>query len=631
MKQEKIYKEFKMVDTLRNYWKSFEKHPKSAWVFSILWLLLIGWFAFLWNLGSTGLVDETEPLFAEASRQVTVTGDWITPYFNGNTRFDKPILIYWLMAICYKLIGVNSWAVRLPSALAAIALMISCFLTLRYFGFATPAAASQDGSRTQRQLWLSAWIGSALVALNVQTIIWAHQGVSDMLLSGCMGTALLCFFWGYAEEGKSKKVKGKSKKIFLPNRWYLGFYIASALAVLTKGPVGIVLPGIIIFAFLIYVGKLKEVCQEIGIIGGSFVFLLITLPWYILVILKNGNSFINSFFGYHNFDRFTEVVNGHDAPWYFYFLVVLIGFIPWSVYLPLAIARTRFWQRNFWREQPRFSQLSLFAFFWFAGIFIFFTLATTKLPSYILPLIPCAAILVSLIWTQELTNSHILSTENGKTKANRGLFISGIFNVVILVILAVTFFLVPELLDLGNDPAVLNLPELVEKSGLPIRGTIIWSITAIIVVLLLKQKQQWRWLICANLVGFLSFIIFVFEPTTFLLDQVRQLPLREISASLMKVHQPEEKVLMLGFNKPSVVFYSQRQVQFLKNKSKVTTYLENNNLNSSTILIIGREKDLQKNNLQLQDYQILDQQGRYQLIRIDSQKFVNKVRAYIGI
>lgn len=619
-------KELKNADILRDYWQSFAQYPRINWLFAIIWLLLIAWVTFLGNLGSTGLVDETEPLFAEASRQMTVTGDWVTPYFNGNTRFDKPILIYWLMAICYKLIGVNSWAVRLPSAIAAIALMIFCFVTLRYFGFATPAAVSQDGSRTQRQLWLSAWIGSALVAFNLQTIIWAHQGVSDMLLSGCIGTALLCFFWGYAEEVKSKKVKGKSKKFFLPNRWYLGFYIFSALAVLTKGPVGIVLPGIIILAFLVYVGKFKEVCQEIGIIGGGFIFLLITLPWYILVTLKNGSSFINAFFGYHNFDRFTGVVNGHDAPWYFYFLVVFIGFIPWSIYLPLAITRIRFWQHKFWREQPRSAQLSLFAFFWFVVIFLFFTLATTKLPSYTLPLIPSAAILVSLIWSQELTNPYILSTDNSKIKANRGLLISGIFNVAILIILAVTFLIVPQLLDLGNDPAVLNLPELVEKSGLPVRGAIIWSITAIIVALLLKQKQQWRWLICVNLAGFFCFIIFVFEPTTFLLDQVRQLPLREISATLMKVHQPDEKILMLGFNKPSVVFYSQRQVQFLKNQSKVTTYLENNNLNSSTILIIGREKDFQKNNLQFQDYQILDQHGRYQLVRIDTDKFVNKVR-----
>src|SRR4028118_1428694 len=114
--------------------KSKERHWALGWWLAILWLLLIGFLAFFWNLGSTGLIDETEPLFAEAARQMTVTGDWITPYFNGVTRFDKPPLIYWLMAIAYSTFGVNEFAVRLPSALAGLALTAFCFYTLKYFG-----------------------------------------------------------------------------------------------------------------------------------------------------------------------------------------------------------------------------------------------------------------------------------------------------------------------------------------------------------------------------------------------------------------------------------------------------------------------------------------------------------------
>ena len=436
------------LDILKRWWASFEQHPWSSWGFSILWLLLIGWLAFLWNLGSTGLVDETEPLFAEAARQMTVTGDWITPYFNGETRFDKPPLIYWLMAICYQLFGVNEWAVRLPSALGAIALMAGCFYSLRYFGFAAPAAVGTAAEKrlTQRQLWLSAWIGSAIVALNLQTLIWARQGVSDMLLSACMGTALLCFFWGYAhgegergrqgEQGGQRKQRkqGKQGENFVPslyrfpNRWYLAFYVLTALAVLTKGPVGIVLPGLIIVTFLLYGGKFWEVLQEMGVIWGGSIFLVITLPWYVLVIFRNGRTYVESFFGYHNLERFTSVVNEHAAPWYFYFLVVLIGFIPWSIYLPQAIARLGFWRRSFWREQPRCTQLSLFALFWFANIFVFFTISVTKLPSYVLPLIPAAAILVALLWSEQLTrhpplaHSHLPSSpkveEGGRHSAS---------------------------------------------------------------------------------------------------------------------------------------------------------------------------------------------------------------------
>ncbi|HEY9872401.1 MAG TPA: glycosyltransferase family 39 protein, partial [Candidatus Obscuribacterales bacterium] len=351
------------VNNAVKYWSTvLDKQPNKAWAISILWLLAICWLAFLWNLGSTGLVDETEPLFAEASRQITVTGDWITPYFDGKTRFDKPILIYWLQAIAYKLIGVNSWAVRLPSALAAIALTVLGFYTLRYFGFPRPNTAQIEDPATiknqERQLWISAWIGAALIALNPETMVWGRIGVSDMLLSGCMGSALLAFFLGYAQVSQPG----------VQACWYMAFYALVALAVLTKGPVGIVLPVVIIGAFLLYLGNFREVLREMRPVRGLLIFAAIALPWYVLVILANGETYIDAFFGYHNLERFTGVVNGHRAPWYFYFLVILLGFAPWSVYLPVAIARLRFWQRESWRHQPRSTQLGLFALFWFAGI-----------------------------------------------------------------------------------------------------------------------------------------------------------------------------------------------------------------------------------------------------------------------
>ncbi len=434
----------RLIYQIQNSWKSFEQHPKSSWWFSFFWLLLIGFFAFIWNLGTTGLVDETEPLFAEAARQMAETGDWVTPYFNGETRFDKPPLVYWLMAIGYKVIGVNEWAVRWPSAFAAIALMAMVFYTLRRYGFATPGTAKQgEGvSRPQRQLWLSAWLGSALVALNIQTLVWAHTGVSDLLLSGCMGCAILCFFLGYA------KYRGEGGWFAWPRPWYLAFYILTSLAVLTKGPVGIVIPGIVIIPFLLYVGGLWQVAKEAGLVVGSILFLILSVPWFVLVSLRNPD-YLDSFFGYHNFERFTGVVNHHAAPWYFYFLVVLVGFAPYSVYLPQAIFRLKFWQPSFWRKQPRSAQLSLFALFWFAAIFLFFSVAVTKLPSYTLPLLPAAAILVALLGSEELTKVKQLTN---KTKPNRGLLITNLVNILFLFVLAAALAYAPTLLVMTPPP-----------------------------------------------------------------------------------------------------------------------------------------------------------------------------------
>ncbi len=626
------------IAPVKRWWQSFEKDPQSCWIFSVLWLLLINWLAFIWHLGSTGLVDETEPLFAEAARQMTVTGDWITPYFDGNTRFDKPPLIYWLMAIGYQAIGVNEWAVRLPSAIAAIALVVLGFYTLRYFGFATGASTklTRQNERLQRQLWLSAWIGTPLIAFNLHTIVWARTGVSDMLLSSCIGMALFCFFWGYCGNSKrgmrpsaSPRIEFEgtdgfkiqnSKKLFsVPNRWYVSFYVLTGLAVLTKGPVGVVLPGLIIFAFLVYVGNFWTVLQEMSILSGGLIFLAIALPWYILVTLKHGSAFINSFFGYHNFQRFTDVVNGHEGAWYFYFPIVLGLFAPWSVYLPQAIARLRFWQASFWRKQPRQAQLGIFAFFWFVCIFIFFSISVTKLPSYVLPLIPAAAILVALGWSEALTRNY-------QFEPDCSLLISIIANVLFLVVIAIGFFVSPNFI--GKDPAVPNLDELLAQSGLPWRGGIIWGLTALAIAFCLLRRKGWRWLVCINLIGYIAFISFMLIPTSFFIDRTRQLPLREISQTIVRVQQPAEELWMIDFKKPSVVFYARRGVRFFKHKEELDAYLAQNGgtqIKSPTILILSRTKHIKRLGIQPEDYQHLDTKQAYQLIRVPTKVILERV------
>ena len=574
------------------------------WILAIVWLIVINFTAFIWYLGSTSLVDETEPLFAEAARQMTVTNNWITPYFNGETRFDKPPLIYWLMAVGYKLIGINEWAVRLPSALSAIALTIGGFYTLKYFGITN---FKDRDLKQQKQLCLSAIIGSGLMALNPHTIIWGRTGVSDMLLSGCMGCALFCFFWGYV----SNPQLINSKQLALPNKWYLAFYILLGLAVLTKGPVGIVIPGLIIGCFLLYVGQFWQVVKEIKLLWGGIIFFIITVPWYVLVWLENGQSFIDSFFGYHNFQRFTDVVNGHEAPWYFYFLIVLILFAPWSVYLPNAIANIKWWQRRYWTKQPRQNQLGIFAFFWFSCIFIFFSVSVTKLPSYVLPLVPAAAILVALLWSDFITYNNFK-----KNKINYSLLASIIVNLVLTIALSIAFYLSPNWV--GKDPATPKLSRLVSESLLPISGTIVWGIIAIAIAFCLTKTKYWRAIIAVNLIGFMAFISFVLLPTIFFIDTHRQIPLKEIAYTITEVKQPSEPIFLVGFKKPSLVFYTEQPVSFFKRRSDLREHLatNTNSINSKTVLIVGRIKDLKKIvNLEPEDYQSLDSKGVYELIR----------------
>ncbi|MEG4572989.1 glycosyltransferase family 39 protein [Microcoleus sp. N3A4] len=631
----------------------FRNRPLAPKLLSLLWLCAIASVAFLWNLGNIGLVDETEPLFAEAARQMTVTGDFITPYFNGETRFDKPPLIYWLMAVAYRTLGVNEWAVRLPSALCAIGL--TCL------GFYTLSKSKEEGRRKKEEghdtdsdtdtrmnatvfppslshsptlplspspsipIFLSTpWIGAALIALNPQTIAWGRTGVSDMLLVACMCSALLAFFLGYTLEEKREKAEFStvSASVF-PNKWYLTCYVLIALAILAKGPVGIVIPALIVGGFGLYLGNFRQLWREMRPVSGILIILAIALPWYILVILANGQTYIDSFFGYHNFQRFTEVVNKHSAPWYFYFFVVLVGFAPWSIYLPVAIARTRFWQRSYWRRQPRSAQLSLFALFWFGCIFGFFTIAVTKLPSYVLPLIPAAAILVTLLWSDIIAgnepDNRRIKLEKKSNSLPRGLLVTYIFNVVFLLIVAgATFYCYNWL---GDDPAMPNFPQAIQQSGLLIVGGAIWITTAVAIALLLWKRQQ-RWILVANLIGLVAFIIFGLTPAYKVVDINRQLPLRQLAQVAVQQKLPGEEFIMVGFWKPSLVFYTQGPVTYYRALTKAIDYLkESKNSTSPSILLLGYPEKFVQLGLQPNQYQLLDSRGAYQLARVPRTAF----------
>ncbi|MEH2375537.1 ArnT family glycosyltransferase [Nostoc sp.] len=620
--------------TVDQWFHKIEKNPALGITVSILWLIVIGWVAFGWNLGNTGLVDETEPLFAEASRQMLVTGDWITPFFDGDTRFDKPALIYWCQAIAYAMIGVNEWAVRLPSAIAAFGLICLACYTVHWY-LAKQDELEQVSRPTRR--YLTSSIAAALMALNVETIIWARTGVSDMLLTGCMASALLCFFLGYAgKEGSGgaeliTNAQSPMPHALFPNKWYLAFYVLIAGAILTKGPVGIVLPGIIVGAFLLYVGKLPEVLRQMRLFMGILIIIGLSVPWYALVIWRNGWNYINSFFGYHNLERFTEVVNGHSAPWYFYFIVVLLGFTPYSVYLPASIIRLKFWQRSHWRSLERFQQFGLFAWFWFASIFSFFTIAVTKLPSYVLPLMPAAAILVALLWSDLLPNmenendsERVFDHLPASSSISPLLVWSGWVNVVFLSFLATALFNITHIL--GSDPAITNFHEVIQQSGLPVIAGVIWFVCAVLVAVFLLNRR-WNYIISINLLGFAAFLIFVLSPASFFIDQERQLPLRELSAVILEAKQPDEELIMLGFKKPSVVFYSHIHVNYLGFPQEAVEHIKNQaakGLKPRSLLLLAEQKKFLQMDLQPDDYKNLSTKGAYNLVRVPFKKKKNE-------
>lgn len=543
-------------------------------VFAIVWVLALGGITFFNQLGSIGLVDETEPLFVESARQMTVTGNWITPYFNEVTRFDKPPLIYWLMAIAMKTIGVNEWAARLPSAIAGTALVGFCFYAIKRF------VSSK----------IAPYLGSAIVAFNLITLFFGRLGYSDMLLSACFGGSLLAFFLGYVESNR---------------RWYQAFYGLMGLAVLAKGPVGVVLPSAIVILFLFWAGKLREVLREMKPIQGIGIFLLVSVPWYVLAYIQNGNAFIESFFGVHNVERFTNVVNQHSGPWYYHLLIVLVGFFPWSLCLPAAIVYVL--RQSQWKQEERSQHFGKFALVWFAVVLIFFTIAVTKYITYTLPLYPAAAILVTLWFV------HHLSVDRQSKLLKLTIYSS----IAISIAVGICIFYSPDWLN--RDPAMPNLGLRMEQTGLQHIGASIWT-TAAIAGLILAIQSRLRWYWAVNLVAFAAFILFFITPAVSVIDSVRQLPLRQIAAGTIEDRKPNEPIVMGtdAFEKPSLVFYTRQPITFINRARLIQPYLQQLRKEGKvqSIVMITTPTALQGSNLKPNQYQPLQQYSQYRLVRV---------------
>jgi 4-amino-4-deoxy-L-arabinose transferase-like glycosyltransferase len=293
------------------------------------------------------------------------------------------------------------------------------------------------------------------------------------------------------------------------------------------------------------------------------------------------------------------------------------------MYLPLAIARLRFWQRQRWINSPRSTHLGLFCLFWVVVIFAFFSSSVTKLAGYVLPLIPATAIIVTLFWTEQVDN---------KSEEKQGIWtllflLSGLANIGILMGLGAASFISPQLI--GDDAMMPQFVQLLQQSNLAIKGGLIWSFAALGVIILLVFRNYRRWIWAANLVGFMAFFAWVGLPVAGIVDNQRQLPLRELSSIVKQERQPGERLVFFGFMRPTLVYYTQDVVDSITesdidNGPALQYFSKPGNI--PTVLIISEQKYLNKLKLEPSDYQIIKKEGLYQLIRIDKQKIVEKAK-----
>ncbi len=306
-------------------------------------------------LGAAPLIDVDEGAFSEATRYMLASGDWMSTTLNGVPRFDKPILIYWVQAISVSLFGVNEFAFRLPSALAALGW---CLVVGRFAAAHAPhvAGAARDHAGDVRAGLLAAWI--AATALGV--LIIGRAATADALLNLLLACAM-ADLWRFLATDDKRAL------------WRLYFWVG--LGVLTKGPIAILVPAAAAGLYGLTSGMTLRVVRAGFNPVGWAIFIAVVLPWYAYSFAVHGQDFWNGFFVRHNINRFGGTLEGHGGSLFYYVLVLPLIVLPWTGVLVAAVRRIRSDL-----QQP----VRRFLWLWSLFVIGFFSLSGTKLPHYVL-------------------------------------------------------------------------------------------------------------------------------------------------------------------------------------------------------------------------------------------------------
>ena len=650
--------------------------PRRMRLLVLLLTAGLGGLLFLWRLGSTGLVDETPPLFAASARAMVERGDWLIPHVNGLPRYDKPPLVYWLMGLLYALPGqsrwdpLGSWSSSLPSALATIAVMLALADTLLRWpqppqvlqasrqrasaeptalldphrpgvavaGLSSPGpAAAADPSRPElpqpglcaeamrgfepalrarpttrsrtvsapttsssaaalpsapRRSALTALTAALAFALSPLILLWGRIPVSDALFTAMVSLTCLAVW---------RRLADPSQPWALP-------WVLLGLAVLTKGPVAVVLLAITLALFLPLQADAALLLGRLRPLPGLLLTALVALPWYGLALWRDGRAFWDSFIGYHNVQRFTGVVNDHLQPWWYFVPVLLLAALPVTPLLLLGLVRAIGPLRlRRWRGLPLPAavstvapELSLarFAACWLLAVLLFFTAAATKLPSYWLPATPAAALLIALLsqlpWRSEamaVDSAHSgavgipgssrrdpavsasaqdrLRAENAGSlaataavdrggRADRWFRLTWRLSLVLATVLALAFAVAPLWVPLIFDPEMPTLPAELLASGFLVRAAWLWGLAALLGWMLRARPAPLRLL--ALQLPLVLFVPAALLPSWALGDRLRGLPVRQMAAAATRLAAPDESLAMVGILKPSLHYYSGRVV-----------------------------------------------------------------------
>jgi 4-amino-4-deoxy-L-arabinose transferase-like glycosyltransferase len=333
------------------------------------WLLLLTLTAvvYFYGLGRAPFVGADEPRYAQVAREMYERGDAVTPTLGGHTWFEKPALAYWAAIAGYKLFGVSEWSARLGVALAG-------WLTVLCVGWI--AKRVEDAMGTEQAAWLQLAAGAA-TATSAGLIVFSRGVNFDVFITMTVACALAFFFAAELETAARKK------RLLLA-----GFYAGMGAALLAKGLIGVVIPVGVVIIYCLLRRRWPEVWKSA--LWGFFITAAVAAIWYAPVIARHGSAFVDEFFVKHHFARYVSNKYHHPQPIWFYPVIIPALMLPWSAFLATSVYHARRWN---WRGEDALSKLRLFALAWVLFPLLFFSVSGSKLPGYILPALPGAALL----------------------------------------------------------------------------------------------------------------------------------------------------------------------------------------------------------------------------------------------
>ncbi len=323
--------------------------------------LLVALFAIAWfcNLGYRHLALSDEGRYAEIPREMLATGDWLTPRLNGLKYFEKPPLQYWATAAAFGVFGATEWTARLWTGLTGfLGVLFVFFAGQRLFG---PPVG----------LYAAAAAASTAMYITMGHMLTLDMGLAFFASAAVLATAL-------AQRDQADETERR--------RWMLFAWAAAALAVLSKGLIGIVLPAGAVTLYVL-VERDWKILARLHVVSGVLLFAATSAPWFVAVSVVNP-EFVRFFFIHEHFERFMTQEHGRHQPVWYFIPVVLLGLCPWVLGLFPALLRA-------WTRSPDMTfQPRRFLLVWCAVVFVFFSASGSKLPSYVLPIFPALALLI---------------------------------------------------------------------------------------------------------------------------------------------------------------------------------------------------------------------------------------------